>query len=262
MFRKYRRDQPLANTEATATPVLPKRMTGQHDGTVPRPSPPHGRTGRPPVTSRAQILAAARQLIDRDGWEKLTIRRLAAETGIGVDDPVPPRTGQGRPAAPAAQRIRGARSRAPTCPASHGTASSPPPPRCTTPSQPGRGPPRSSQPTVSSASSANRPCGWSKPSWPEPSTTDAHPYRPSTPSAASGTTPSARSSSARTPPADGTDDERPWRDIDFSNFDPSRLPRLAALGDQWPALASRDTYPQGLRAFVDGLLAQARPAAP
>jgi AcrR family transcriptional regulator len=43
----------------------------------------HGRTGRPPVTSRAQILAAARRLIDRDGWDKLTIRRLAAELGIG-----------------------------------------------------------------------------------------------------------------------------------------------------------------------------------
>jgi AcrR family transcriptional regulator len=35
------------------------------------------------VTSRAQILAAARELIERDGWEKLTIRRLAAEVGIG-----------------------------------------------------------------------------------------------------------------------------------------------------------------------------------
>lgn len=45
---------------------------------------PHGRTGRPPVTSRAQILVAARELIDRDGWEKLTIRRLAAELGIGA----------------------------------------------------------------------------------------------------------------------------------------------------------------------------------
>ena len=43
-----------------------------------------GRTGRPPVTSRAQILAAARLLIDRDGWEKLTVRRLAAELGIGA----------------------------------------------------------------------------------------------------------------------------------------------------------------------------------
>jgi AcrR family transcriptional regulator len=43
----------------------------------------NGRTGRPPVTSRAEILAAARRLIDRDGWEKLTVRRLAAELGIG-----------------------------------------------------------------------------------------------------------------------------------------------------------------------------------
>ncbi|MFI0445938.1 TetR/AcrR family transcriptional regulator [Actinomadura sp. 6N118] len=45
---------------------------------------PAGRTGRPPATSRAQILAAARLLIDRDGWESLTIRRLAAELGIGA----------------------------------------------------------------------------------------------------------------------------------------------------------------------------------
>ncbi|WP_419999910.1 TetR/AcrR family transcriptional regulator [Streptomyces boninensis] len=48
-----------------------------------RPASP-GRTGRPPVTSRAEILTAARRLIDRDGWEKLTIRRLAAELGIGA----------------------------------------------------------------------------------------------------------------------------------------------------------------------------------
>ncbi|MEU1133158.1 helix-turn-helix domain-containing protein [Streptomyces sp. NPDC005900] len=45
---------------------------------------PHGRTGRPPVTSRPQILEAARRLIDVDGWEKLTIRRLAAELGVGA----------------------------------------------------------------------------------------------------------------------------------------------------------------------------------
>jgi len=32
----------------------------------------------------AQILAAARRLIDRDGWDNLTIRRLAAETCIGA----------------------------------------------------------------------------------------------------------------------------------------------------------------------------------
>jgi len=36
----------------------------------------------------------------------------------------------------------------------------------------------------------------------------------------------------------------------------SHLPHLAAIGDQWAPLAAQDTYPQGLRAFVDGLLAQ------
>ncbi|WP_433004420.1 TetR/AcrR family transcriptional regulator [Kribbella sp. CA-294648] len=50
---------------------------------MPRPPASQTRTGRPPVTSRAQILAGARRLIDRDGWERLTIRQLAAELGIG-----------------------------------------------------------------------------------------------------------------------------------------------------------------------------------
>lgn len=36
------------------------------------------------MTSRTQILTAARRLIDQDGWEKLTIRGLAAEIGIGA----------------------------------------------------------------------------------------------------------------------------------------------------------------------------------
>ncbi|WP_232663159.1 TetR/AcrR family transcriptional regulator [Pseudonocardia sp. TRM90224] len=52
----------------------------------PAPDPPAqpGRTGRPPRTSRAEILEAARRIIDRDGWEKLTIRRLASEVGVGA----------------------------------------------------------------------------------------------------------------------------------------------------------------------------------
>ncbi len=53
-------------------------------GGVPRSSVSSGQTGRPPVTSRAEIFAAARRLIDRDGWEKLTIRALAGELGIGA----------------------------------------------------------------------------------------------------------------------------------------------------------------------------------
>jgi hypothetical protein len=49
------------------------------------------------------------------------------------------------------------------------------------------------------------------------------------------------------------DDRRPaYRE----SFDASRVPHLAAIGRRWPELAGRDTYPEGLRAFVDGLLAQ------
>ncbi|MFG3259474.1 TetR/AcrR family transcriptional regulator [Streptomyces sp. NPDC048172] len=48
---------------------------------MPGTTPSRGRTGRPPRTSRAQILEAAWRLIDRDGWQKLTMRRLAAEAG-------------------------------------------------------------------------------------------------------------------------------------------------------------------------------------
>ncbi len=50
---------------------------------MPRSSAVPSRTGRPRLTSREQIVAAARQVIDQDGWERLTIRRLAAELGIG-----------------------------------------------------------------------------------------------------------------------------------------------------------------------------------
>ncbi|MFC4913784.1 TetR/AcrR family transcriptional regulator [Actinomadura gamaensis] len=49
-----------------------------------RRNPPRARTGRPPATSREEILAAARLVIERDGWERLTVRRLAAELGIGT----------------------------------------------------------------------------------------------------------------------------------------------------------------------------------
>jgi AcrR family transcriptional regulator len=35
------------------------------------------------LTSRPAIVSAARRVIDRDGWEKLTIRRLASDLGVG-----------------------------------------------------------------------------------------------------------------------------------------------------------------------------------
>lgn len=55
----------------------------RHDGPVPRPQPVRS-VGRPAVTSRTQILTAARAIIDRDGWERLSLRRLAGELGIGT----------------------------------------------------------------------------------------------------------------------------------------------------------------------------------
>ena len=43
----------------------------------------------------------------------------------------------------------------------------------------------------------------------------------------------------------------------FGNADgPLRHPTLAAVAGRWAALAGQDTFEQGLRAFVDGLLAQ------
>lgn len=43
-----------------------------------------GRTGRPPLTSREQILSAAREILERDGGDKLTIRGLATRLGVGA----------------------------------------------------------------------------------------------------------------------------------------------------------------------------------
>ena len=48
----------------------------------------------------------------------------------------------------------------------------------------------------------------------------------------------------------------------FGNLDAAQLPRLASLGDAWPVVAARDTYRQGVEAIVDGLLVQADSAAP
>ena len=55
-------------------------MGAGHDGSVPR-RPTGAPNGRPPRTSRADLLTAAGRLIDADGWEQLTIRRLATEVG-------------------------------------------------------------------------------------------------------------------------------------------------------------------------------------
>lgn len=214
------------------------------------------------MTSRAEILAAARQLIDRDGWETLTIRRLAAEVGIGPTtlyhhvrdkqdllllllnehcDQI------GRPELPSDPRER----------------------------------------IVVAATTMHDALA----AWPwaaEVLTADGFVGLLGEPALwmvetilagaiDSGCTPEqavavfrslwyytvgeilVRAHSDR---RRADDRQPPYRDIDFSSFDASRLPQLAGIADQWPALAARDTYPQGLRAFVDGLLTQATSETP
>ncbi|MGW1118995.1 TetR/AcrR family transcriptional regulator [Streptomyces tanashiensis] len=51
------------------------------------------------------------------------------------------------------------------------------------------------------------------------------------------------------------DDERAtYREQVFADLDTSELPRLAQVADRWAPLTAEDTYPNGLRALVDGLL--------
>ncbi|MFC4051792.1 TetR/AcrR family transcriptional regulator [Actinomadura syzygii] len=60
-----------------------------------------------------------------------------------------------------------------------------------------------------------------------------------------------RASSGRRRDRDG----RPtYRDRLFADLDPDELPRLASLGERWASLTAEDTYLDGLRALVDGLV--------
>ncbi|MFD0684640.1 TetR/AcrR family transcriptional regulator [Actinomadura fibrosa] len=53
-------------------------------------------------------------------------------------------------------------------------------------------------------------------------------------------------------------DDRPtYRERVFGGIDPAELPRLSALADRWAPLTAEDTYLDGLRALVDGLVARA-----
>ncbi|WP_395358419.1 TetR/AcrR family transcriptional regulator [Streptomyces sp. YH02] len=51
------------------------------------------------------------------------------------------------------------------------------------------------------------------------------------------------------------DDRTTYRERVFADLDPGELPRLADVADRWASLTAEDTYLDGLRALVDGLLA-------
>ncbi|WP_030433888.1 TetR/AcrR family transcriptional regulator [Allokutzneria albata] len=212
---------------------------------------PQNRGGRPSRTSRAQILAGARKIIDRDGWEKLTVRRLAAELGIGAptlyhhvrdrEDLLIQLLNEH-----AEQTLRGEL------------------------------PERPVERIVAAMTAIHD----SLTAWPwaaEVLTADGflrrlgHPALEMVEAVVGGAVDHGctldhavhvfrsawyytvgeilvRARSRDTPA---------HQEAFFGEVDTSRLPRLAEVGDQWPVLAAEDTYRQGLSAFVTGLLAQA-----
>jgi AcrR family transcriptional regulator len=209
------------------------------------------------VTSRPEILAAARRLIDRDGWEKLTVRRLAAELGIGTttlyhhvrdkEDLLLLLLNEyagaiAQPALPSDPRDRIVAAAA----ALHESLAAWPwaaeiltadgfvgllgePALWTVETIVGG--------AVDAGCAPERGVEIFRSLWyytVGEILVRAHSAR-------------AREDGTSRAPADGF----------FGRVDPSRLPHLAALGNQWPVVAARDTYPWGLRAFVDGLLAHA-----
>ncbi|WP_205826134.1 TetR/AcrR family transcriptional regulator [Microbispora catharanthi] len=226
-----------------------------------RRNAPHGRTGRPPVTSRAQILDAARRLIGRDGWEKLSIRRLAAELGIGTmtlyhhvrdkedllllliteyADQVP------QPDLPGEPRDRIIA----TATLIHDALAA--------------------WPWAAEVLTADGFIGRLGESvWMVETIVAGAIDHGCTPDQAVHVFRHiwyytvgeilVRAHSAHQPAdAGGPTDRDPL----FSGLDKSRMPRLVALGDRWRTLSAQDTYPQGLRALVDGLLAQASSGRP
>ena len=227
-----------------------------------RPTAPRGRTGRPPATSRAEILAATRRLIDQDGWDKLTVRRLAAELGIG-----------------ATTLYHHVQDKADLLLLLiHEYAEQIPRPEL--PSDP------RDRIVAAAVAMHDALAGWT---WAaEVLTTDGFLARLSDSArwpveavlvgaVDHGCTPeqavylfrsiwyyTVGEILVRAHSAGGRPDRERAAGGEASSggLGASDLPRLAEIGDQWVVLAAQDTYAQGLQAFVDGLLAQARTAAP
>jgi AcrR family transcriptional regulator len=217
---------------------------------VPAPSS-RARPGRPPRISRADIVDAARRIVDREGVQNLTMRRVAAEVGgapmalyhhvrgreqlltLLLDDVARELVAPDLPAEPR-ERIVAAATAVHALFAHH--------------------------PWVAEALTADDLLSPAALWFPETVVDAAIAY---------GATPEdavhayrtiwyytageiiIRAAAARR----RADDTAPTlRDQVFAELDPRQLPRLAALGPRWAELTARDTYARGLRALVEGLL--------
>ncbi|MEU4524823.1 TetR/AcrR family transcriptional regulator [Amycolatopsis sp. NPDC024027] len=216
---------------------------------MPRPS---GRIGRPPSTSREQILEAARAILDRDGREKLTIRRLAAELGVGAttlyhhvrdkDDLLVQLlehyAGQlPRPGLPDDPRERIVAAAI----LMHDALAARPELAEVLTADDFLG--ESALWMVEAIVGGALGCGC-------PPERAVELYRNVWYYTIGEILVRARAARR------AAEDRPRYRDRVFAALDGARFPNLAAVGDRWPELAARDTYRAGLRAFVDGLLAQ------
>lgn len=214
---------------------------------MPRPTTSHGRTGRPALTSRPQIMAAARQLIDRDGWDKLTIRRLATELGVGATT-LYHHVRDREDLLLQLLNDQAAQAERPELPDE----------------------PRE-RIVVAATALHDALADW--PGAAEVLTVDGFVGMLADTSLWTVETIVAGATDAGCTQEQAVDvfrsiwyytvgeilvrtrsGRQPAHNVDFGNFDDEQLPTLAAIGSQWPRFAARDTYPMGLRAFVDGLL--------
>lgn len=222
-------------------------------GGMPPPTPPRRNPGRPPRISRAEVVAAARRIVDEEGVRKLTMRRLAAEVGstpmalyhhvrdkeellvLLLDDYAgralrrPETPGEPRErVVVAAAAIREALAGCPwivevlTADDLLATAA---------------------LWFVEQIVDGLVDCGL-------PVERAVHGYRAIWYYTVGEIVVRATAARRR------ADDDRPtYRERVFADLEPAELPRLAQVTDRWAALTAEDTYLDGLRALVDGLLA-------
>ncbi|WP_253782602.1 TetR/AcrR family transcriptional regulator [Nocardia amikacinitolerans] len=232
-----------------------RRQAGDIEPSGERPrsgerAPSDRRTGRPPRISRAEIVAAAHKVLDAEGVEKLTMRRLATELGctpmalyhhvrdkddllrVLLNDYVDQVTWPDLPDDPK-QRILVAAT------AMHDVLAA--------------------RPWIVEVLTEGDLFGLSA-LWVSENIIDAavdaglsldraaHAYRAIWHYTAGEIL--IRGNAVRR-----ADVERPtFRDQVFADLDPETLPRLAELGPRWADLSAADTYADGLRALVDGLI--------
>ncbi|RZQ62534.1 TetR/AcrR family transcriptional regulator [Amycolatopsis suaedae] len=208
------------------------------------------------MTSREQIVAVARGLIEQDGWEKLTVRKLAAEIGIGAttlyhhvrdkDDLVVLLVNDyaaqiGRPPLPGDPRERIVVAAT----TMHDVLTSWPWAA-------------EALATDGFLARVDEPALWMVEAilsgaidhgcTPEQA---VHVFRCLWYYTVGETIVRARSAPRRREWEQATE-----REPLFGHVDTARIPHLAAIGQRWGEWAGKDNYAEGLRAFVDGLLAR------